>query len=287
MRRCRAQALLCQEGDAGLPGSVVGEDNAAVGGRLRDDSAAPPRAWPGQAKRLRPPRALNPLDMPGSEQALNRCPSIAPAHQASTPSCGSCPATQTTGDVRICWTSGSASATQRSCEKPRPGSPASPRPLLRTLGRLVHVAARHVADDHHVHVIRRRARGARMPCGPRPIDPTATAPRSPNSSPTTNCGPNAGRQLGDQLGQRPGVTALRVGSHQPSPPDPALADQGRSPLVSGPTSRCAVLSGRLSLAASSLRVYSESGCSRSKVSISARCWDRSIGHEPRCFTTHR
>ena len=118
---------------------------------------------------------------------------------------------------------------QRCCRGPCPrlSVPASARrvhrqsePLLGTLGRLVHVAARHVADDHHVHVIRRRTRDPRMPRGPRPVDSHRDSAEVTEFLVHDEL--RAERE-GDQLGQRPGVAALRVG-HQPSPADPALAD---------------------------------------------------------------
>jgi hypothetical protein len=93
---------LGQQGDARLPGGVVGKNDAAIGCRLRDDPCrieATPRPFePGFAVRL---RALHSLDAPLVEQTLNLSLSGTPSHQPS-PSRGSSPTTQTTGAERIC-----------------------------------------------------------------------------------------------------------------------------------------------------------------------------------------
>jgi hypothetical protein len=64
-RRGGTQALLRQNGDACLPGCVIGEDDAAIGRVVRDDpcrvEAAPRPVKPGRTVCL---RALDPLDVP-------------------------------------------------------------------------------------------------------------------------------------------------------------------------------------------------------------------------------
>jgi hypothetical protein len=76
-----AQALLGQEGDTCLPGRVVSEHDAAVWRRLgqglrRLKPAARPFE-PGGAVRL---GALDPLNVAGGQQALDRGLTGAPAH---------------------------------------------------------------------------------------------------------------------------------------------------------------------------------------------------------------
>jgi hypothetical protein len=64
-----AQALLSQEGDAGLPGRVVGEDDTAVRCRLGEDArrfeSAPRPVEPRCAVSL---RALDPLECPAARR---------------------------------------------------------------------------------------------------------------------------------------------------------------------------------------------------------------------------
>jgi len=63
--------------------------------------------------------------------------------------------------------------------------------LLGPLCRLVHVAARHFADDDNVDVIRRGARDALVAGSPRPVDRHGGRAERSESSPMTNRGPNA------------------------------------------------------------------------------------------------
>ena len=120
-----AQALLGQEGDAGLPCGIIGEDDAAIGCRSAMTVPPPGRAVPGLATmpRLpaRPALARRVRPRAGARPSPLRCSSA-----SAVPPRGSSPATQTSGAERICWISGSAAAIQRYREH-RTGFTGSPR----------------------------------------------------------------------------------------------------------------------------------------------------------------
>src|SRR3984957_4049717 len=154
---------------------------------------------------------------------------------------------------RIRYREPSRQGTQNGVHRP-------PEPLFGSLGRLIQVATRHLADDQDVDIVRCTARDAFISCGPGSVDRYRDRVQRAEFLADDKAG--AEREC-DELGERAGVPAGRVRRHQPGAPDTTFMDQlstgqaGQFPLYR--RQRQAELAGYVAHAVLGVRVEQQKG----------------------------